>query len=237
MDEQAKREKVYRVFENVAGGYDAANDRISLGLQKSWKRMLTDRVMAQAGGAAEPERAYLDLCCGTGDIAITLARQDPDAKVTGADFSPAMLEIAREKSRQLDNITWVCADAASLPFEDNSFCAAAVSFGLRNTADYKKVLSEMVRVVAPGGRVYVLDSCAVEHPVIKPFYRLYFRHVMPLLGGGRQHRDEYRWLWQSTEEFLRPAALRRLFRETGLVSIRHSARMFGACVLTEGRKP
>ena len=123
-----KKAKVYRIFESLADGYDAANDRISLGLQKSWKRMLTQSVMKKAK-ATHPVR-FLDVCCGTGDIAIMLAKEAPHAAVTGVDFSPAMLAVAKEKSKQFDNLTWSCADAADLPFEDNVFQAATISFGL-----------------------------------------------------------------------------------------------------------
>ena len=234
MDKGEKKKKVFRIFEEVAEGYDAANDRISLGFQKRWKQMLTERVMEHAAGAENVR--YLDVCCGTGDIAIALAQQDPGCTVTGIDFSPSMLAAARKKSRKLDNITWERADAAELPFADNVFQAATISFGLRNTTDYGKVLSEMTRVVRPGGRVYVLESCVVDDPRIRPFYKLYFCYLMPFLGGGKRHFREYRWLWQSTEEFLRKDELRALFIKTGLRSVRSRSRMFGACVLTEGRK-
>ena len=225
---------MYRIFESVADGYDAANDRISLGLQKSWKRMLTQSVMKKAK-ATHPVR-FLDVCCGTGDIAIMLAKEAPHAAVTGVDFSPAMLAVAKEKSKQFDNLTWSCADAADLPFEDNVFQAVTISFGLRNTTDYTKVLSEMIRVTEPGGSVHVLDSCVVDSKLIKPFYTLYFRHLLPVVGGGKEHRSEYRWLWQSTDAFLRKDELRKLFIRSGLKKVRSQSRMFGACVLVEGLK-
>ena len=234
MDDQAKKAKVYRIFESVAETYDAANDRISLGLQKSWKRMLTQSVMKKAAHA-RPLR-FLDLCCGTGDIAIMLAKDAPHAEVTGVDFSPAMLAVAKEKSRKLDNLTWSCADVLELPFEDNRFQATTISFGLRNTTDYEKVLAEMIRVTAPGGSVYVLDSCIVDSKAIKPFYTLYFRYIVPIIGGGRKHHSKYRWLWQSTDAFLRKDALTDLFIRSGLTGVRSRSRMFGACVLIEGQK-
>ena len=125
MDEQAKKTKVLRVFETIADGYDAANERISLGSQRSWKKMLTDSVKRRA------PKKILDVCCGTGDIAIALAEQDPAAAVTGIDFSPAMLDEAKKKSRNLENVTWLYGDAADLPFTDDQFQAATISFGLR----------------------------------------------------------------------------------------------------------
>ena len=157
----------------------------------------------------------LDVCCGTGDIAVAVASRRPDAAVTGLDFSPAMLDVARHKGAALENLTWREGDAMALPFGDDTFSAAAISFGLRNTPDYGAVLTEMTRVVCPGGWVYCLDSFVPDSPLIRPFYDLYFRGVMPLLGGGFRHRREYRWLWQSTRDFLRkreltaPSAWRR----------------------------
>ena len=232
----AKRDRVYQVFEEVASGYDPANDRISLGFQKQWKRMLTDRVLSDLPGSEDGIRV-LDVCCGTGDIAIALAGAGKNLSVTGIDFSPSMLAVAKEKAKQLDNVTWENADAADLPFAENTFRAATISFGLRNTTDYKKVLTEMMRVVKPGGWVYVLESCVVSNPVIRPFYGLYFKYLMPLIGGGRKHLQEYRWLWQSTQEFLRQDELTALFYEAGLSPVKSRSRMFGACVLVGGQKP
>lgn len=234
MDSAAKQKKVFHVFEEIAENYDAANERISLGFQRSWKRMLLRRVMRHT--AAADRTGFLDVCCGTGDITVALAEQNPEAAVTGIDFSPAMLEVAKRKGRKLDNITWLCADAEKLPFEDNVFQAATISFGLRNTTDYRKVLTEMIRVVRPGGWIYVLESCIVDNPVIRPFYMAYFCGLMPFIGGGRKHFREYRWLWQSTEKFLRQKDLLTLFRKTGLRSVTSRSRMFGACVLVEGQK-
>ena len=235
MDSTEKQTKVKHVFEEIAENYDAANDRISLGFQRSWKKMLLERVIQHTDAA--DRSGFLDVCCGTGDVTVALAKQNRNTRITGIDFSTAMLEVAKRKSRELDNITWLCADAEDLPFEDDTFQAATISFGLRNTTDYRKVLTEMIRVVRPGGWVYVLESCVVQSPVIRPFYMLYFCGLMPFIGGGKRHYHAYRWLWQSTEVFLRQKDLKDLFLETGLRSVTDRSRMFGACVLTEGQKP
>lgn len=230
---QKKRAQVYDVFQTIAPRYDRANARISLGFEKGWKKLLVKRVLAQAGRG----QRVLDVCCGTGDIAAALAGKRPDLSVTGLDFSPAMLEVAREKGRGLPNLQWVQGDAMKLPFAGETFAAACISFGLRNTADYARVLAEMKRVVQPGGKVYCLDSFVPDLPAVLPAYRLYFRHIMPVLGGGRKYRKQYMWLSRSTEQFPRRRALMKQFARTGLAAVQSRSRMFGACVLIEGTKP
>lgn len=165
MAELSKREKVYHVFQQISQTYDRANGRISLGMESRWKDCLIEAVCEQAAKGSR----VLDVCSGTGDIAISLAAHRPDLKVTGLDFSPAMLDVARKKGAPLANVTWQEGDAMNLPFEDNTFSAACISFGLRNTSDYLRVLQEMTRVVVPGGWVYCLDSFVPDSLVIRPF--------------------------------------------------------------------
>lgn len=233
MKQTEKEAYVFSVFEHISEGYDKANDRISLGLQKRWKKMLTNRLresLPQGG-------CMLDICCGTGDIAITAAKERPDVSVTGMDFSPAMLAVAAEKGRGIPNLSWERADAMHLPWEDNSFSAVTISFGLRNTPDYEQVIAEMQRVLSPGGYMYCLDSFVPDIPFVLPFYKLYFKWIMPLIGGGFRHRKEYSWLWSSTKSFLRQKELAGMFRRAGLAKVGLKSRMFGACTLVWGRKP
>lgn len=232
MVEASKREKVYDVFQRISGTYDKANSRISLGLEQRWKQYLIDDIVAHVGTGDQ----VLDVCSGTGDIAIAIAKMRPDIAVAGLDFSSAMLEQAKKKSAQLRNTTWYEGDAMELPFENNRFGAACISFGLRNTADYAQVLREMTRVIRPDGWVYCLDSFVPDSWCIRPFYDLYFRGLMPFLGGGFHHRHEYQWLWQSTRDFLRKGQLTELFRQSGLTNIQMNSYLFGACVLHRGQK-
>ncbi|MGI6002126.1 MAG: ubiquinone/menaquinone biosynthesis methyltransferase [Lachnospiraceae bacterium] len=231
MAEHSKEKLVYGVFQNISEGYDSANRRISLGLQDSWKKMLIDRIAKDIPRGEN----VLDVCCGTGDVTWKIASRRHDLKVTGLDFSPAMLDVARRR-RSRRNIRFTQGNAMKLPYPDNSFGAACISFGLRNTADYGRVLSEMRRVVKPGGYIYCLDSFVPDSRFVQPFYRLYFRCIMPLIGGGRKHRREYMWLYKSTEIFLHRRDLELLFAETGLHDISHRSRMCGACVLVAGQK-
>lgn len=231
MGDVSKQARVYGIFQNISEDYDRANTRISLGMEKSWKKMLTDRLTAYPAGAS-----ILDVCCGTGDITLETAKKRKDLLVVGLDFSPAMLSVAEGKCQGRQNVRFLQGDAMALPFEDDSFKAACISFGLRNTADYGQVLREMYRVVEPGGSVYCLDSFVPESRIIKPFYRLYFRFIMPLLGGGRKHVQEYKWLYRSTQTFLRPGELEKLFRAVGLKEVHTRRKLFGACVLVWGEK-
>ena len=223
---------MYDIFESLAPRYDRANARISLGLEKGWKRMMVKRVLAENSGGED----ILDVCCGTGDIAIALARGNPAFDVTGIDVSPAMLAQAREKGAGITNLHWVQGDVMDLPFKDESFDVVCISFGLRNTPDYRRVLREMRRILRPGGKVYCLDSFVPDNPAILPAYRLYFRHMMPVLGGGRKYRKQYTWLCQSTEQFPRRRELMKQFVRAGFTQVQSRSRMLGACVLIEGTK-
>ena len=223
---------MYDIFESLAPRYDRANARISLGLEKGWKRMMVKRVLAENSGGKD----ILDVCCGTGDIAIALARENPAFYVTGIDFSPAMLAQAREKGAGITTLHWVQGDVMDLPFKDESFDVVCISFGLRNTPDYRRVLREMRRILRPGGKVYCLDSFVPDNPAILPAYRLYFRHMMPVLGGGRKYRKQYTWLCQSTEQFPRRRELMKQFVRAGFTQVQSRSRMLGACVLIEGTK-
>lgn len=233
MAKESKQDRVYRVFERIADGYDRANNRISLGMQRDWKRMLLRHMTSRLRCSAD----VLDVCCGTGDISIGLADALPGARITGIDFSPAMLKVAESKGGDRENITWMQGNALALPFGDNRFDAACISFGLRNTENYEQVLREMRRVVRPGGWVYCLDSFVPENPLVVPFYRLYFHGIMPLIGGGKKRRSEYNWLWESTDQFLSRRELMVLFHKVGLTRVGGEGRLMRACVLVEGRKP
>ena len=235
MSKEEKQEKVFRVFEKIAKGYDRANVRISLGMQDSWKRMLIREITSGCDRRAR----ILDLCTGTGDIALGIAKAGENYRVTGLDFSPSMLRIAALKAKRLgiSGIHWRRGNAMELPYGEETFDAVSISFGLRNCADPEQVLREIFRVLKPGGKCLCLDSFVPEIAVVRPFYRYYFGQIMPLIGGGTAHRKEYEWLQESTESFLRPGQLADLMRDCGFDSVRMRRRMMGACVLLIAHKP
>ena len=171
MPETSGKEKtVYQIFQKIAGRYDRSNVLISLGLQGRWKKMLTGRLLKNLPEGAK----VLDVCCGTGDIALELSRARRDLRVTGIDFSPAMLEEAEKRRRGRKNVRFLQGNAMALPFRDAVFDAAVISFGLRNTADYGRTLREMVRVVKEEGSVACLDSFVPGHETGAPLLPLLF---------------------------------------------------------------
>lgn len=217
---------VYQVFEQIAGDYDAANDRISLGLHRRWKRQAVRQMLPLLPQGAR----VLDLCCGTGDMTALLLESRPDLRVFALDFSPAMLRAAQARFGAEARVELRAGNALAPPYPENSMDGAVISFALRNTADYTRVLREMMRVCRRGAPICVIDSFVPGSHVIRPFYRVYFSLVMPLLGGGQKHRREYRWLNESTEQFLSPGALAAQMRACGLL-IRSTKRfMCGSCV-------
>ena len=228
-----KEQRVHNVFENISQDYDKMNDIISFGRHRKWKEELIEDI-----SAAKP-KTILDLCCGTGDISLALAQMNPSAKVTGADFSANMLKVAKERQKKanLDNIDFQEGNAMALDFPDNSFDCAVISFGLRNVADYGKVLSEMRRVVREGSPVYCLDSSYPHSPVIKPLFKLYFKFIMPSLGKiFSKHKEEYKWLNESTEAFLSKPELAALMREVGFKNVKYKSYMFGSAARHWGYK-
>lgn len=221
-----KEEFVFQVFESISDDYDAANNRISLGLHMHWKRSAVERLLR---GVPQGGRV-LDLCCGTGDMTELMLSLRPDIRVVGLDFSPAMLAQAEKRLGALRGFELVLGNAMALPFNTESFDGAVISFALRNTADYGKVLEEMARVTRTGAPVCCIDSFVPECAFVRPFYQIYFSLMMPLLGGGRKKRTEYRWLCRSTREYVSPEELRQLMAEYGLTDAERQRFMFGSCV-------
>ena len=228
------KEHVHGVFQSVAEQYDAANNRISLGMHHMWKRKLVDAALSAVEADGEVGKV-LDVCCGTGDITERIATAHPDCMVVGLDFSSEMLKVARQRTEGLENVMLVEGNAMELPFEDDYFDSAVISFGLRNTPDYVQVLSEMARVVKPGGVVACLDASVPDNKLIFPFYRVYYQAAMPFLGGGISKHKEYVWLYQSTQDFPRKAVLKELFEQAGLEDVEVTSMCMGASALHVGR--
>lgn len=170
---EQRAERVKDLFSAIAPRYDLLNDLQSFGLHRRWKRRLVKLAAPQPGEGA------LDVCCGTGDIALALAQRG--AEVTGLDFNPAMLAIAQKKVGNAA-IRFVSGDAQALPFPDRSFEIVTVGYGLRNLSDWKMGLREMWRVAKPGGRLLVLDFARPDNPVWRGLYFAYLRCVVPVFG-------------------------------------------------------
>ena len=165
--DEHRAEKVHELFATIARRYDLLNDIMSVGLHRRWKRRLVEL-------AGKP-RDVLDLCCGTGDIALRFR-----ARVVGVDFTEEMLRVAAARGHS--EISWIRADALRLPFSDNSFDTVSVGYGLRNLADIEQGLREILRVLRPGGKFVSLDFGKPESPTFRALYFGYLRVVLPILG-------------------------------------------------------
>ena len=182
---------VRTMFDRIAPVYDAMNRAMTAGLDRRWRR-------ETARAAVSPGDRVLDTCCGTGDLAIACLAEG--GEVTGLDFSERMLERARAKS---DQVEWMQGDALALPFEDGSFDAATVGFGVRNLEDLDRGLAELRRVLRPGGRLAILE---ITQPrgLLRPFYKLWFDGLIPLAGKLLPGGSAYTYLPASVRRF--PAA-------------------------------
>jgi demethylmenaquinone methyltransferase/2-methoxy-6-polyprenyl-1,4-benzoquinol methylase len=165
--DEHRAEKVHDLFATIARRYDLLNDIMSVGLHRRWKRRLVEL-------AGEP-RDVLDLCCGTGDIALRFR-----ARVVGVDFTEEMLRVAATRGNS--EVSWIRADALRLPFVDESFDAVSVGYGLRNLSDIEQGLREVLRVLRPGGKFVSLDFGKPESAPFRALYFGYLRIVLPILG-------------------------------------------------------
>ena len=193
------------MFGRIARRYDLANHLLSGGADFLWRRRAA-RIIA----GWQP-RDVLDLATGSGDLALAIQSRLPAAKVTAADFSPEMLEIAREKGLSHT----VLADALQLPFEDASFDCITVAFGLRNMADWDRALSEMARVLRPGGHLLILDF-SIPAGTLRPFYRFYLHRCLPSFASiVTGQKAAYDYLGGSIEKFPSGQAMLDLIERNG----------------------
>ena len=228
--------RVRRMFGEIAGRYDLLNRLLSLGIDRRWRRR-TVRLVAPVGDAA-----VLDVCTGTGDLALAYRRATGDAvPIVGADFCRPMLQIAGRKCRRagiVRRFSIVQSDARHLPFPDDTFQIVCVAFGLRNISDTDEGLREMVRVCRPGGRVAVLEFSTPDTWPLGTLYGWYFRRVLPRIGQtlARNRQAAYNYLPASVGEFSQGPALWRRMAQAGLGNVRQHRFTFGIATLYVGEK-
>jgi demethylmenaquinone methyltransferase/2-methoxy-6-polyprenyl-1,4-benzoquinol methylase len=194
------------MFDRIAPVYDLMNRVMTAGLDQRWRRLTAD-------AAVRSGDRVLDACCGTGDLAVADARAG--GRVVGLDFSERMLERARRKSAEVD---WVQGDLLELPFEDASFDAATVGFGVRNVADLERALRELRRVLRSGGRLAILEITTPRGP-LRVFYRLWFDRIVPLLGKVLRGGSAYTYLPASVRRFPGPEDLAALLGAAGFEGV------------------
>jgi demethylmenaquinone methyltransferase/2-methoxy-6-polyprenyl-1,4-benzoquinol methylase len=219
------------MFDRIASHYDAMNSLMTAGLHHRWRARAADRA------ALDPGDSALDVCCGTGDLALELAgRVGPSGSVIGCDFSEPMLDLAREKAQERGEagVRFEWADALELPYDDGRFDAVTVGFGVRNLADLDRGLREMARVLAPGGRLVILEITQPHRPPLSIFYSLWFDRIVPLIGTAAGDRDAYSYLPESVRSFPAPAELAAKMDAAGLKAIRYTVLAGGIIAIHGG---
>ena len=216
-------EKVRELFAKIARRYDLLNDIMSIGLHRRWKRRLVKL-------SGEP-RDVLDLCCGTGDIALMFR-----ARVIGADFTEEMLCVAR--ARRQSQVSWVRADALRLPFADGSFDVVSVGYGLRNLADIERGLREILRVLRPEGKLLSLDFGKPENRLLRSLYFGYLRTVLPALGRIYcGDPDTHGYILVSLQNYGAQRGIRELMEKSGYRKCGFEEFCGGTMAINFGSKP
>ena len=218
------------MFDQIARRYDLLNRVISLGLDQSWRAKLIRSLPS--------EGELLDVATGTADVALSLAKRYPSARVVGLDPSVGMLDVGRVKvsKRTLDErVSLEEGDALAMSYEDDRFEGACVAFGVRNFPDRLQGLKEMRRVTKPGGPVSILELSEPRGGLFGPFVRLHVHHVVPWLGAILSGNKEYRYLQKSVAAFPPPEQFKLLMEEAGLVDVTVERMPFGVAHLYVGR--
>ena len=224
-----KETKVHHIFEVISGKYDLMNNVISLFLHKKWRRNALEEIRMEKGSRV------IDLCCGTGVWTVDLAHQvGREGMVYGIDFSKAMLNLAGEKLffSGLDNVSLLYGNIKSIPFAEGFFDYATLGFGLRNVSGTRVALSEIQRVLKPGGKLLCLETSKPSSPLLRHLYYLYLRYLVPFLGFVLAKRfKEFRYLQESTWLFPEKDELVLIFCEAGFEDITVTEFIYGVVTM------
>ena len=232
-DPDSASRAVREMFTSIAPRYDLLNHLLSASVDRLWWRR-TARAFRPV--LRRSDAHVLDLCCGTGDMAFALRRQSRTAKITGADFSHAMLTLASAKTTPEHPVAWIEADALTLPFPDSSFDLVTSAFGFRNLADYDAGLREILRVLKPGAEFAMLE-CGKPTGIFGKIYNLYFKGVVPRMGALISGvKGAYAYLPDSVERFPAPPEMVSRMQRAGFTEASWTPYTFGIAGLFRGKK-
>ncbi len=227
-------DSIRRLFDNIAPTYDLLNHLLSLGRDFYWRKKAVRELKGLEGW-------ILDIATGTGDVAIEMIHQNSHhRKVFGLDFSPSMIERARQKVLKKglsQSITLSLGDALSLPFRDNTFSATMIAFGLRNIVMKEQALSEMVRVIQKGGKVIILEFIFPQKGLLRRVYPIYFQRVLPWVGGlVSGDRGAYAYLPESVRHFASVENYEEIMWKVGLEKVSYRSLTGGVASVISGIK-
>jgi len=224
-----KKQQVEEMFDTISGNYDGLNRVISLGIDVKWRNKVLKLV------AKKKPQSFLDIATGTGDLAIQYAKKYNAEKIVGLDLSEGMLSVARKKVEQAgiqQKVTFIKGDSEALPFEDNRFEAITVSFGIRNFENLEKGLSEIKRVLAPGGQFIILETSVPTKFPWKQGYYLYTKGILPVIGRlFSKDKVAYRYLSESASVFPFGEKLNNILRKIGFIGVENKPQTFGVATI------
>lgn len=234
-DSRRKSEQVRDMFDHIAPAYDFMNRAMTFGIDRIWRRKAV-KMLSQ-----KPHDTILDVATGTGDLAMLLARMTDAGQITGIDLSQNMIGIGRQKIARAGlerRITLTAGDCLSLPFDEASFHAVTVAYGVRNFEDLAAGYLEMFRVLRPGGSITVIELSTPSSPLVKPFYKLYTRHLIPLIGRlVSKDVRAYSYLPESIAAVPQGNDMTAIMQQAGFTDTRCRRLTFGTCSIYTGTKP
>jgi demethylmenaquinone methyltransferase / 2-methoxy-6-polyprenyl-1,4-benzoquinol methylase len=232
---ESKSQYIHDLFNKIALRYDLMNRIMSFGLDGHWRSIVVKK------SEIKSDSTGLDICCGTGMLSIALAKfSGIHGQITALDFSENMLVIAKQnalKSGTKDMISFIQADATHLPFPNSIFDYVTVAWGLRNVSHLNTTISEMVRVVRPGGKIVSIEMGQPVLPIFRELYWFLFRYIIPKIGNLiTGNKQAYQYLHDSSAVFIGQQQLSDKFRKSGLIDVSITNLLAGAIAIVEGRK-
>lgn len=228
-----KKQQVEKMFDTISGNYDGLNRVISMGIDTKWRKKVVKKVLD-----TQP-KSILDIATGTGDLAISFAHSQVK-RIVGLDLSEGMLNVARKKvidKNIAEKITFVQGDSENLPFKDNSFEAVTVSFGVRNFENLEKGLSEIHRVLTPGGIFVVLETSVPTRFPFKQGYSIYTKGILPVIGKiFSKDKVAYRYLSESASVFPHGEAFNNILRKIGFIDVKNQPQTMGVATIYSSSK-